>query len=226
MWQGIRGHVRSNFVGYVALFFALGLGTAWAAGLERDSVKSKHVKDGQIKSVDVRDDGLTGDDVDEGTLDLPPGPTGPRGPVGPEGPAGSAALNIVRFNGDVPSIAEAPTNGWVFAGPTANVTVGQNRRLTGSASAVLGIEVGQPTQLIGVGLCHRRVGTTEVVNFAGTAAATHVPLRGAGPEPVSASASSGFLQANTYTVGLCVRQTTEVKINNNFEMNGWVMVTD
>jgi hypothetical protein len=67
----ILQHLRHNVVGYVALFFAMGLGTAWA--LEVNSVKSKHIVDDQVKSADVRDDvlaggGLTGDDIKESTL--------------------------------------------------------------------------------------------------------------------------------------------------------------
>src|SRR5687767_12882971 len=47
----LRTHLRSNLVGYVALFCALNLGTAWA--LERNTVRSKHIVNGQVKAVDV-----------------------------------------------------------------------------------------------------------------------------------------------------------------------------
>lgn len=60
--------IRSNVVGFVAIFIALG-GIGYAAALAPDSVRSKHIKDGQVKSVDVRNDGLTGADVEESTLD-------------------------------------------------------------------------------------------------------------------------------------------------------------
>jgi hypothetical protein len=50
--QHVRSHLRSNFVGYLALFFALGLGTAWA--VERNSIRSKHIADGQVKAKDVK----------------------------------------------------------------------------------------------------------------------------------------------------------------------------
>ena len=74
MGRRVRHHLQSNVVGYIALFFALGLGTAWA--LERDSVKSKHVQDESLKGKDVKDEkltgadvtGLTGEDLDEATL--------------------------------------------------------------------------------------------------------------------------------------------------------------
>lgn len=52
----IRGHIRSNVVGYIALFcFAVG-GTAIAAGQKapRNSVVSKSIKNGAVKAKDVK----------------------------------------------------------------------------------------------------------------------------------------------------------------------------
>ncbi len=67
----LRTHLRSNVVGYVALFFAMSLGTAWALGT--NSVRSKHIVNGQVKASDVAngaigsakvsDNSLTGADV-------------------------------------------------------------------------------------------------------------------------------------------------------------------
>ncbi|MDX6586809.1 MAG: hypothetical protein QOI31_1282 [Solirubrobacterales bacterium] len=54
MSRQIRRHFTNNLVGYVALFFSLSLGTAWALGT--DSVKSKHIKDGQVRASDLADD--------------------------------------------------------------------------------------------------------------------------------------------------------------------------
>lgn len=84
MGARIVRHIRSNVVAYMALLVALG-GTAYAAekigsgDIKRNAVKSKHVGKGQVKSSDikdgkgvksddVKDDGLTGADVDESTL--------------------------------------------------------------------------------------------------------------------------------------------------------------
>ena len=74
----IREHFRGNVVAYVALFFALG-GSAYAVtALDRNSVKSKHIVNDQVKRADLRagainsakvgDDSLRGADVDEATL--------------------------------------------------------------------------------------------------------------------------------------------------------------
>lgn len=50
MGTRFREHIRSNGVGYVALFFAL-CGGAYA--LDANSVGSKQIKDGKVKAVDV-----------------------------------------------------------------------------------------------------------------------------------------------------------------------------
>ena len=53
----ISRHIRSNVVGYVAVFIALG-GSAYAG--TANSVNSGDIIDNQVKSVDVRDDTLSG----------------------------------------------------------------------------------------------------------------------------------------------------------------------
>jgi hypothetical protein len=60
MGARVRGHVRSNVVGYVALFIALS-GTAWAVGqvgprdIRKNAVRGKHVKADAIKGIDVNE---------------------------------------------------------------------------------------------------------------------------------------------------------------------------
>ena len=55
----------ANIVSVTALFIALGAG-AYAAGLAPNSVKSRHIKDGQVKLADLG--GATAATLDEGTL--------------------------------------------------------------------------------------------------------------------------------------------------------------
>ena len=66
----------ANATATIALFLALGGGIAWA--LATDSVRSKHIKDGQVKPQDLNDSvephgftysAATGDDVQEQILD-------------------------------------------------------------------------------------------------------------------------------------------------------------
>jgi hypothetical protein len=113
MSQRFAGHLRSNLVGYIALFIALSAG-AYAAGLPRNSVKSKQIKDGQVKLADlaqdsvdgskVVDDSLTGADIRESTLQGvggAAGATGPQGPVGATGPAGQQGPATGPAGGDL-----------------------------------------------------------------------------------------------------------------------------
>lgn len=91
----IRSHLRSNVVGYVALFLALSAG-AYAAGLPKNSVSSKQIKNGGVRAADLGANSVDASKVKDGSLtagdfggDLPEGPQGPQGPEGPQGPAGS-----------------------------------------------------------------------------------------------------------------------------------------
>ena len=54
----------ANVMATVAVFIAIG-GGAYAAGLAKNSVGSKQIKDGQVKSVDVKDNSLTAKDINE-----------------------------------------------------------------------------------------------------------------------------------------------------------------
>ena len=49
----IAEHIRSNVVSYLVLFVAVTVVPVYAAGLQKNSVKSKQIKDGQVKAVDV-----------------------------------------------------------------------------------------------------------------------------------------------------------------------------
>lgn len=75
--------IRQNILGFIAIFLAI-TGIGVAAGLKKNAVKSKQIKDGAVVSVDVGDDSLTGQDIAEGTLSLPPSPSAlpPNGPAG------------------------------------------------------------------------------------------------------------------------------------------------
>ena len=66
MTHRIGAYVRQNHLALICLCLIVGGGTAWA--LERNSVKSRHIVNGQVRSIDVLNDALTGRDVDESRL--------------------------------------------------------------------------------------------------------------------------------------------------------------
>jgi hypothetical protein len=51
-----------------SLFIALTMGSAWAAGIPKNSVRSKQIKDGAVVAKDVRDASLSGADIADDTL--------------------------------------------------------------------------------------------------------------------------------------------------------------
>ena len=97
-------HVRSNVIGYLALFVALS-GTAWAATeLEKNEVKSKHIGKGQVKTADLAKNAVASPKVADGSLlerdfaagQLPRGERGLPGETGEPGPPGISGREVIR----------------------------------------------------------------------------------------------------------------------------------
>lgn len=107
-------HLRSNVVGYVALFFALGLGSAWAATeLDKNEVKSKHIAPGQVKKSDLGKNAVTSPKVANGSLlgeDFAAGQL-PQGEPGPPGEPGSnGATSVTRRISGAVTVSADSTN--------------------------------------------------------------------------------------------------------------------
>jgi hypothetical protein len=69
----LRTHIRSNIIGYVALFFALSTGSAVALS-GSNTVFTDDITDNQVYSADVRNDTLSGGGL--AAADLKPGSVG------------------------------------------------------------------------------------------------------------------------------------------------------
>ena len=90
----IRNRITfANVVSLIALFVALGGTSVAAVTLKKNSVRSKHIRNGQVQSVDVKDASLRAQDF--GPSQLPAGPEGPRGPQGADGAAGQPGADAV-----------------------------------------------------------------------------------------------------------------------------------
>ena len=88
---------QGTAVAYAALFVALG-GTGYAAvNLSRNSVRSTHIQNGQVKAVDVAKNAVDSRHVEDRSLlaedfkagELVAGASGPRGPKGDSGAQGA-----------------------------------------------------------------------------------------------------------------------------------------
>jgi hypothetical protein len=88
----------ANVVATIALFAALGGGAYAATELSRNSVRSKHIKNGQVKRPDLARDSVTSPKVRDGALlasDFKAGqlPQGAQGVAGPKGDKGDPGAN-------------------------------------------------------------------------------------------------------------------------------------
>ena len=85
----------ANVMATLAVFIALGAG-AYAAGLPKNSVKSKQIKTGAVKTAELAGNAVTSPKVANGSLlgqdfaagQLPIGPVGPQGEQGVQGDQG------------------------------------------------------------------------------------------------------------------------------------------
>ena len=85
--DGVRRHFNySNVMSTLSVFLVIAGGTALAASVPKNSVKSKSVKDNSLQGKDVKDNSLKGADVEEATLTIPqqalPQNLPPSGPAG------------------------------------------------------------------------------------------------------------------------------------------------
>ena len=81
-------------VALVALFVALGGSSYAAIALSKNSVKSKHIGNGQVKRADIQNDAINSSKVEFFSLrasDFRPGQL-PEGPQGPQGRRATRAL--------------------------------------------------------------------------------------------------------------------------------------
>jgi hypothetical protein len=123
----------ANVVATMALVIALGLGSAWAADkLAKDSVTSKQIKAGAVKTGELADDAVTSPKVADGSLlgkdfaagQLPAGPTGPQGPSGSPDTAQQLLDKIKQVDGsgsglDADSVAGIPASSIGTVGRTS-----------------------------------------------------------------------------------------------------------
>lgn len=191
----------------------------------RDGTDGRHGTDGDAGATGVAGPhgaaGPTGSAGPTGPAG-PEGPAGPTGPAGPAGPPGSAALlSTLPLHGPVGPIE--PNNGYyVFAGPSTSVTTTSAApRVTGVASAPMGLLDGSPPQYADVGMCYRTAGG-HLTNFYGSDFSVQYFTT---ERRTYATAATIVLAPGTYDVGMCVRNNGSSRIQNNNYVAGFLQVT-
>ena len=149
------------------------------------------------------------------------GATGATGATGPQGPSGVAT--VASFSGYVGASIAGGSTVYVFAGPTATVTITAGQKIIACASAPLGVTAGTATA--DIGMCYApSPANTPITNFVGNNYST-VEISTTRIN-YSASATISGLAAGTYSIGFGVKNTGATAINKNDFMSGWVMVVN
>ncbi|WP_437970220.1 collagen-like protein [Sorangium sp. So ce260] len=170
--------------------------------------------------------GLPGERGPEG----PEGPQGPPGPEGPQGPVGpSGVLATLAIAGNVANVFTANSSTYVFVGPWASVNITGRQRVTGSASATLGLAPSSTPQVAVVGLCYQQGDTGEIVNFFEGSFANHyfTPTR-----TTYAVSGTTVLGEGEWNIGMCLRNDGGSTILGSSStaggsmVNGWFLVTN
>ena len=82
----------ANVMATIAVFIALGGSSYAALHLPRNSVGTKQIRTGAVRSSDVRNGALQPKDFSAKARQALAGAAGPQGPAGPAGPAGPGAV--------------------------------------------------------------------------------------------------------------------------------------
>lgn len=162
------------------------------------------------------------------------GPTGPTGPTGADGaPGPTGATGVVSTSTIAGLIGSIPTGGgqpWIFAGPTAVVTVMPGQRITGAATGTLG-HTNNGTAQVSVNLCLSLVPAGSMVDAFFPAAYPDgwvfaSPTKTVLPAAASVVPAGVAMGGTQFRVGFCVKNKSNITLGSNDYVNGWFIVTN
>ena len=136
---------------------------------------------------------------------------------------GAGLTNVIQVQTFGGFLGTIPTSsGWIFPNSlntTATVTLNGNQRITGSASAVLGVMSGIID--IRIDLCYQSTSGGTVTNFS---AENHLIPYVTTNRLTYAVSASVVPEAGEYRVGFCTRSNAAA--NNSHWVQGWIMITN
>lgn len=139
---------------------------------------------------------------------------------GLEGPSG--VVSIVDFHGAIGDLAGDAPN-LTFAGPTATVTTTVGQRITGSAVAPMGKSTLGENNVV-LALCYKSISGGSITPFIPNLAVIEISPGGA--RHLYSATGSVVMGAGTWAVGFCAQNQGGSALNDNGNVNGWVMVTN
>jgi hypothetical protein len=149
-----------------------------------------------------------------------------QGDPGPQGPSG--VVEVLAFQGAVGDVV-GPFSGFRFIGDTVNVTVADGQRITGSATAVLGIATAIGI-FVDFDLCYRETPSGTIQTFSANPLRAFLRILGT---PYTANASRVFSTGGVYEVGYCIDPSLlgagnedELTGTDSQNVAGWLMVTN
>lgn len=129
----------ANVTATLALFIALGGSSYAALSLPRNSVGTKQLRPGAVRSSDVKKRTLQLTHLTPGARRALAGRQGPAGPAGPPGPAGAPAIRYFAAMASNGRLVRGNATGGGSAGATGEYVVGFAERVSGCAfTATLG----------------------------------------------------------------------------------------
>jgi hypothetical protein len=197
----ILNYLRTQHLGLIALVLVVAGGTAYAAGLTKNSVKSKHIKNNMVKSADVKDQALTGIDVADNSI-------GPLelldGGVGSAEIASSAVTSDELANDSV--IGQKIATGVIGGGKISPGAIGTNKLEDGAVNSakVADGSIGAVDLDATVG----RIGSKTGVLTVGAAAQDVLVVNGFGTFSIECPAADNF--EIDYTRDPTIAQTMSV----------------
>ena len=136
----------SNVTATLALIAALA-GTSYAAlTLPKDSVGSRQIRAGAVRSEEVKNGSLAATDLSAAARRRLRGKTGPQGPVGAQGPQGTAAAQYFAVVSAAGQIVSGNPTGGGHQPPIGSYALAFSRSMAGCAiTATLGTADGSTT---------------------------------------------------------------------------------